>query len=412
MFIGLAAILLGAKLAAAVSRRIGLPGVFGEILVGVVLGPSLLGWIQATAPVLAMAEIGALVLLFIAGMETDLVQVRQVGVPSSLAAAGGVVLPFAGGVALAQAFSMDIAASLFLGAILTATSVSISAQTLQELGKLRTREGTAILSAAIIDDVLGVIVLSLVVGLGGGGPDGMFSLVKMVLFFPAAILLGERLFPAVAGRFSLIEPKEARLAIALAMVLAYAWAAQQLGGMAAITGAYLAGVLMARTHARQETLDGVAALAYGFFVPVFFVGIGLQADIRGFLLSPVFAGLLLVIAVLGKVAGCFLGAWAGRFTAVESFRVGVGMISRGEVALVIAAIGLHSGVIDDTMFASTVAMALVTTVVTPPLLKGVYALTAQRGAAGRETASLSAVEQLAQAEEMVAITLPGEGARH
>lgn len=416
LLISLAAILIWAKVAALLSRRVGLPGVFGELVLGLALGPSLLSLIDPSESVMGMAEVGALVLLFIAGMETDLIQMRQVGVPSSLAALGGVVLPFAGGAALARAYGFELPSALFVGAILTATSVSISVQTLSELGKLQSREGSAILSAAIIDDVLGVMVLSLVIILGSHTGNVFVPFLSMGLFFLVAIVLGGRFLADLVGRSSWVEPKEARLAIVMAIVLASAWGAQVLGKMAAITGAYLAGVLVARTHLRQETLEGIAALGYGFFVPIFFVSIGLQADVRGFLGVPLFAGLLLAIAVVGKVVGCSLGAWLGRFGLGESLRVGVGMISRGEVALVIAAIGLHSGLIDSTLFSAAVAMTLATTLMTPPLLKAAYALGGsaklpEGEAVSADAFQLASLAQLAQSEEVVTLQSPGDRPR-
>ncbi|HWQ14232.1 MAG TPA: cation:proton antiporter, partial [Roseiflexaceae bacterium] len=224
----LAAILIGAKLAGRLSQRLGLPAVFGELLLGLALGPSLFGLIQPSEPLALLAEIGVILLMFRAGLETDLVQMRQVGLAATFIALGGVLLPFGGGFLLARAFGLAVLPALFVGAVLTATSVSISAEVLRELGQLRSRAGAAILGAAVIDDVLGVVVLSLVLGLAGEG-DPLLAIGKMALFFPLAWLVGDKLLPWLVRLEHHAGGREAVLAIALGIVLLYAWAAETLG---------------------------------------------------------------------------------------------------------------------------------------------------------------------------------------
>lgn len=368
----LAVILVGAKLAELASQRAGLPGVFGTLVVGLALGPSLLGWITPNDTLRLVGEVGVILLMFLAGLETDTNEMRRVGTSALLAATGGVVLPFLGGMGLARLFGLDWAPSLFLGALLTATSVSISARVLQELGRLRTREGTTILGAAIIDDVLGLVVLSVVVGLTGG-TDVVWPLVKMALFFVVALGGGRYLVPHLSNWLKNQPAREVGLAVVVGLALAYAWAAESLGGVAAITGAYLAGLIVGRTDIHSWVHEGAGSLGYGFFIPVFFVVIGLDVHAQHLTAAPMFILLLLSVAVMGKVLGCALGARMGGFTAVESLRVGVGMIARGEVALVVATLGLQAGLIDQTMFATSIVMALVTTLITPLLLKLAYA---------------------------------------
>jgi Kef-type K+ transport system membrane component KefB len=244
---------------------------------------------------------------------------------------------------------------------------------LRELGHLRTRAGATILGAAVIDDVLGVLVLSVVLGLAGAGDPLMTSL-KMALFFPIAWLIGDRLIPWLVKIEHHAGGQEAVLAIVLGLVLIFAWSAEALGSVAAITGSYLLGIVVAR-HTDEEHVvhHGSAALGYAFVVPVFFVNIGLEANIASLGSAPLFTLLLLLLAVAGKVLGCGTGALLGRMSRRESVQVGVGMIARGEVALVMVAAGRQAGLVDDALFTAAIVMALATTIVTPPLLRLAFA---------------------------------------
>jgi Kef-type K+ transport system membrane component KefB len=365
----LAAILIGAKLAGRLSQRFGLPAVFGELLLGLAIGPSLFNLIQPSEPLALLAEIGVILLMFRAGLETDLVQMRQVGGVAMIVALGGVLLPLGGGFLLATSFGFGVLPALFVGAVLTATSVSISAEVLRELGQFRSRAGATIMGAAIIDDVLGVMVLSIVLGLAGSG-DPLLAIGKMVLFFPIAWIIGDRLLPWLVKIEHHAGGREAVLAILLGLVLLFAWAAESLGSVAAITGAYLLGIVVAR-HTDEEHVvhHGTAALGYAFVVPIFFVNIGLTANATTLGAAPLFTLLLLLLALAGKVVGCGVGALLGRFGRRESIQVGVGMIARGEVALVMVAAGRAAGLVDDTLFSAVIVMTLVTTLVTPPLLR-------------------------------------------
>lgn len=387
-------IVASAKLAGALANRVRLPAVFGEILVGLLLGPTLfdlLGWpVFATSeahlglpmgpevPLLGLvrdlAEIGVILLMFVAGLETDLDEMRRVGHVAFWAAAGGVILPMAGGAFTAWAFGLPLFwQGIFIGAILTATSVSISAQTLMELGALRSREGTAILGAAVIDDVMGIIVLSVVAAFArAGGDAGAFTItmtfVRLVVFFILAWLAG-RILPAVLRAAQALEVSQAVLAAVLVVAFLYAWAAEYLGGVAAITGSYLAGLLFAQTKFKSHIDAGIHPLTYSIFVPVFFVSIGLQANARALGAQVTFVVVLLMVAIVAKAVGCTVGALASGFNMKQSVRVGAGMISRGEVGLIVAGYGLTNGLIDRDVFSASVIMVLVTTMVTPPLLK-------------------------------------------
>jgi Kef-type K+ transport system membrane component KefB len=271
----------------------------------------------------------------------------------------------------------DLERSLFVGLVLAATSVSISAQTLMELGVLRSPVGVALLGAAIIDDVLVVLLLAVLIALtaegGGGALEVVWVVGRMALFLAATMTLGRPLVRRLAATVQRLPVSEGVMATAVVLTLLLAWSAEALGGMAAITGAFLAGLLFAATPQRAQIEDGMHTLAYALLVPVFFVSIGLETDARVLGVEGVpFALLLIGIAVVSKVAGCALGALAAGFDGRDALRLAVGMTSRGEVGLIVATIGLGRGLIDERVFAAVVIMVLVTTLVTPLLLRLLY----------------------------------------
>jgi Kef-type K+ transport system membrane component KefB len=266
---------------------------------------------------------------------------------------------------------------IFIGTILTATSVSISAQTLMEIGALRSREGSTILGAAVIDDVMGIIILSLVVALANTSSGemnwiqiGLVS-VRIAIFFVAGITAARFLTP-VLRRASALGVSQAVLAAALVVMFVYAWAAEYIGSIAAITGAYLAGVLIAQTEFKRDVDAGIHPLTYSMFVPLFFISIGLQANGRELGPRAMFTVVLVMVAILAKAIGCGVFARLFGFSTKESVRVGVGMISRGEVGLIVAGYGLAHGLIGTDVFSASVIMVLVTTMVTPPLMRLVF----------------------------------------
>jgi Kef-type K+ transport system membrane component KefB len=385
-------VVASAKMAGALATRIHQPSVFGEILVGLLLGPTLLNvlaWpVFAPAPgaigtplidlVRDLAQVGVLLLMFVAGLETDLVMMRHVGKVAFWSAFGGVVLPMVFGAMTAVAFGLPLYwEGIFIGAILTATSVSISAQTLLEIGALRTREGSTILGAAVIDDVMGIIVLSLVVALAkasGAGLDwGQLGLVvvRVTLFFIAAISARHLLTPALRWAATL-GVSQAVLSAGVVLMFIYAWAAEYVGAVAAITGAYLAGVLIAQTEFKKEIDAGIHPLTYSIFVPLFFISIGLEANGRELGARAMFTVVLVLVAIVAKAIGCGVFARLFGFSNRESVRVGVGMISRGEVGLIVAGYGLANGLIGSDVFSASVLMVLATTMVTPPLMRLVF----------------------------------------
>lgn len=385
-------VVASAKMAGALATRIHQPSVFGEILAGLVLGPTvlnILGWsvfapppgadvVPLLALVRDLAQLGVLLLMFVAGLETDLVLMRQVGKVAFWSALGGIILPMAGGAVTAVAFGLPLYwEAIFIGAILTATSVSISAQTLLEIGALRSREGSTILGAAVIDDVMGIIVLSLVVALAKASGGGMnwtalaIVMARVTVFFTAAIAARRLLSPALHWA-SRLGVSQAVLAAALVVMFLYSWAAEYVGAVAAITGAYLAGVLMAQTEFKKEVDAGIHPLTYSMFVPLFFISIGLEVNGRELGPRATFTIALVVVAIVAKVVGCGVFARLFGFSTKESARVGIGMISRGEVGLIVAGYGLANGLISSDVFSASVIMVLVTTMITPPLMRLVY----------------------------------------
>lgn len=403
----LSLVTVASKGAGALSARLGQPAVFGEILAGLVLGPSLLGVLgwplfaphpegfvahpDLSAVVQDLAEIGVVLLMFVAGLETDLQEMRRVGKVAFWAALGGVLLPLGSGAVAAHLFGYGWSEGFFMGAVLTATSVSISAQTLMELRGLRSREGSTILGAAVIDDVMGIVVLSLVVAFAAGAaaPGGvaegapgprapaggaaiLWICARMLLFFVLAWELGRRYLERLAALADRMKLSEPLMALVVVVAFLYAWAAEALGGVAAITGSYMAGVLFAQTSFKSRIERGIHPLTYSFFVPVFFVNIGLRADVKDLGGQIPLTVFVLVVAILGKVIGCGAFAWMAGFSPLESYRVGVGMISRGEVGLIVAGYGLAHGIIANDIFSAMVLMVLVTTLVTPVWLRLVF----------------------------------------
>jgi Kef-type K+ transport system membrane component KefB len=381
LLLALLIIITSAKLAGLAITRLGQPAVLGELLAGLLLGPTLLnlfGWAFFTSShlrdtVLELAEIGVILLMFIAGLEIDLDEMRKSGQIAVYAGVLGVLVPLALGFGVALPFGYALTQALFIGLLLTATSVSISAQTLLELGKLRSRVGLALLGAAVVDDVLVILILSVFVALASGSGsilDLLAIVARMALFLSGVILIGVRLIPPLVGRVARWPISQPLLSVTIVFMLLLAWSAEVVGGVAAITGAFLAGLLFARTPYRHAIEEGMAGFAFGFFVPIFFVSIGLQTNARLLDGSLVwFTVIICAVAIAAKLLGGGLGARLGGMTPREALQVGAGMISRGEVGLIVASVGIAEGIIDDEVLAVTVVMVLVTTLLTPLLLR-------------------------------------------
>lgn len=358
------------KVAGDLSVRIGQPAVLGKLIVGIILGPAVLGWIGNSSFIDELSEIGVLLLMFIAGLETDLDQLKKNWKSAFAVAVGGIILPFIGGYSAAIAFGFGQNYALFFGVIFCATSVSISVQVLKEMNKLNSREGTTILGAAVIDDVLVVILLAVMMSLVGTGNDISIPLLigKKALFFIVTFLAGWYVVPKVMKWMAPLRVTEAVISAALFICFGFAYFAESLQ-MAGIIGAFAAGIAISQTNYKHTVEEKVEPIAYSIFVPVFFVSIGLNVSFEGLGQQWGFLIVITIIACVTKLLGGWLGARLTGFNSKSSLIIGSGMVSRGEVALIIASTGLQAGLLLPQYFTSVVIMVILTTLVTPPLLK-------------------------------------------
>jgi Kef-type K+ transport system membrane component KefB len=383
----MAIIISAAKLGGYLSQRVRQPTVAGKVLVGLILGPSLLNFLQwpvFTDPHLGdtithLAELGVLLLMFIAGLELHLSDLAESGKVAALAGTLGFALTMGLGAVLAMAFSFPPGQALFFGLLLAPTSIGISAQTLMELKMMRTRVGVSLLSAAAVDDSLAVLGISLCLALcRGGSVHGLTSavliLLRMLLYLVVASAVGLWLVPRLSRLAEKLPVSQGLFAFAFITVLLYAWAAEVLGGMAAIIGAFMAGLFLARSPLKKRIESGFVPLVYGIFVPIFFINVGLSADIRQLAVADL--GLLAVmclVVILSKLIGAGLAGRLGGLKGPEALQLGVGMIPRGEVTLIIATVGITEGLIDVEHFSVAVGIVIVTVLLTPLLLRRAFA---------------------------------------
>jgi Kef-type K+ transport system membrane component KefB len=399
--LALAIIILAAKAGGYIAVRLRQPAVLGELLVGLILGPTVIDLVHlpfVSDPELLheeinnLASLGVVFLMFMAGLEIELGEMLHSGRASVLSGILGVVAPLFMGAIAAMPFGYSNQAAWFIGIILTATSVSISAQTLLELGVLRTREGLTLLGAAVVDDVLVLIVLSIFLTLGGSasGEGSIIIIVgKMIAYLALSAALGWFVLPGIVKWIDRQPISEGLTAIVLFIILMFAWSAEVMGGLAAITGAFIAGVGLGRSHLRDKIESKMRVITYGFLVPIFFVSIGLEANLRAITGSLLpFLIVLFVVAVLSKVIGAGLGARLAGLNNASSLRVGVGMISRGEVGLIVAGIGVRQGIISQEVFTVVVVLVLLTTLITPLLLRYVFPRPIASAAPVRSTATI------------------------
>ena len=376
----LAIIMISTKILGLFTRRIHMPAVVGALVAGVILGPSCLNLITLTGDtgvfLEQMAELGVILLMFNAGLETDLSELKKNGVASFVTALIGVIVPLIGGF-LGYAFFFhtdfsdydEVLKAVFVGVVLTATSVSITVETLREMGKLKGKVGTTILGAAVIDDIIGIIVLTIVTSLKDTSVSPITVVLKIVLYF---VFIAVLIFVLTKLKVFVEEQDEKRrtaiICVALCFILSYI--SEEYFGIADITGAYFAGLMLCTMKVGPYVARRCEIPSYLIFSPVFFASVGLKVTLGGMDASIwIFAIILLVIAILSKVVGCGLGAKICGCTGKEAFQVGIGMISRGEVALIVAQKGYASGMLDDVLFAPIVLVVIVTTLITPILLK-------------------------------------------
>ncbi|MFN3308823.1 MAG: cation:proton antiporter [Anaerolineales bacterium] len=383
--LALAIMITFAKLGGYLSFRLGQAVVLGELLVGIILGPSILDFLHLSfftdrhlgEVIQELAELGVMLLMFLAGLELHLSELLRSSKVAILAGVFGVLFPLGLGAGGGLLFALAPKNALFLGLTLAATSVSISAQTLMELNRLRSKIGFGLLGAAVFDDILVVLGLSAFTALatnsvGNDSGAGMILVVilRMALFLALSSVVGYFLIPPLSQKVFSLEISQGLIAFVFVTILLYGWLADVLGKMAAITGAFLAGLWFGRTSFRERVLSGVSVIAYGIFVPIFFVDVGLNADIKTLLGENTWLFLgLLVIAVIGKVLGCGLGARLSGYNYLEALQLGVGMMSRGEVGLIVASVGISEGYLTTASFSAIVGVVIATTLLTPPLLR-------------------------------------------
>lgn len=381
----IAIILIFTKAFGLLSKVIKLPQVVGALVAGIVLGPVCLNLISLDkTPVLnSLSEIGVIVLMFAAGLETDIREMKKCGVASTVIALCGVIVPLVGGAITAFCFgTADSGLSaptflqdVFVGVILTATSVSITVETLKELGKLSSKAGNAILGAALIDDVLGIIALTVITSLADPKSGNILIVILKILGFFAFALLFGVFFHFVFNKWTQrTEEKQRRYVIvSFALCLIFAYAAEEFFGVADITGSFVAGLVISSTSKTKYIAHRFDTMSYLLLSPIFFASIGLKVTLTD--MTPMimlFAVVLLVVAIMTKVLGCGLGAKLCRYSNKEALQIGVGMISRGEVALIVADKGLNLELMSKSLFGPIVIMVVITTVITPVLLKFVF----------------------------------------
>ena len=388
----LAIIVIAAKFMAILARKCKAPQVVGEILAGLIIGPCVLGIVQQTDFIVQMAEIGVILLMFSAGLETNLKDLIKTGPIALAIACAGVFIPLVGGTLLYMGFygvapwgSDKFFTAVFIGVIMTATSVSITVQSLKELGKLKGKVGTTILSAAIIDDIIGIIVLTFVIGFKNPDVQPSMVIVNTILFFVFALVVGfisYKVFKWVDTRY----PHTRRIPIAgLAYCLALSYIAEHYFGIADITGAYVAGIILSSIQDSEYIAEKMDINSYMLFGPVFFASIGLKTNIDNLNFDILLFSIgFVIVALVTKIIGCGLMAKLCKFKAMDSLKIGVGMMTRGEVALIVSQKGLAVGLMSPVYFTSVILLIIVSSISTPIILKVLFA---KEGEAKRDHAA-------------------------
>lgn len=381
----LAILLVAAAVGGWLASKVSMPPVLGQILVGIIIGPTVFDLVDGEDILIRdISQIGVVFLMFLAGLETDLKELKASGKGASIIAMGGVLLPLGLGTLVPLLFFKgflpdgdahhQLMFALYIGTILTATSVSISVSVLRDMKQLASKQGISILGAAIIDDVVGIILLAVVSGMVNPSADTNVTqlMIKIISFFVIAVIGGIIISKGITkfAQGSVWRDRIVTFAIILCFVFAYL---AEMFSVAAITGAYFAGVALATTPYRHRVVSKIQSFAYALFTPIFFVSIGLSAVIKSDIVNYIgYALVIVVIAILGKIVGCGLGARLSGFKGRQSLQIGVGMIARAEVALIVANQGLRSNIITNKTFTSIVLLVVISTIVTPPLLKMLF----------------------------------------
>lgn len=362
-------ILIAAGLGRLLSKGLRQPVVFGELFLGIILGNLIILAEPAQAPVSDITSIGILLLLFSTGLGLNFEEFKRLEIASSSVAALGVVLPFILGYLVTIYFGFSYIVALFVGVALVATSIGVGASILTEFRMLRTRIGTLIMGAAVIDDVIGVVMMSVLIGFVATGSmplQEMFLIVFLtILFFAVSFTVGIKLFRKLSEK--LILGRENLLMLGLITVLIFGLITQEIG-LAAIIGAFVAGLVVGQSHYARRLREHVSLIGGSFFIPIFFVTIGMSFDVSAFTSVGWFAVVLVIVAIIGKVVGCGLGAKTSKFSSRESFAVGIAMIPRAGVELILLKLGLDYGIIGADIASAILVMVLITTLITPPAL--------------------------------------------
>lgn len=381
VFKDLAIIIIAAKFFGIAARKCKAPQVVGEIIAGLIIGPSVLGWVAQSDFLAQMAEIGVILLMFSAGLETDLKELVKTGPIAALIACAGVFVPLVCGALLYMGFygvapwgSEAFYKAVFVGTILTATSVSITVESLKEMGKLKGKVGTTILSAAIIDDVIGIIVLTFVIGFKSPDSNPVSVIKNTVFFFAFAIIAGYisyRIFKIVDTKY----PHTRRIPIiGFAFCLGMAYIAEKYFGIADITGAYVAGIILCSVRDSEYIAQKMDINSYMLFGPVFFASIGLKTSMDSVSVEIlIFSIAFVLVGLVSKIIGCGIAARLCRFKSLDSLKIGVGMMTRGEVALIVSQKGLSAGLLTPVYFTSVILLIIVSSIATPIILKVLYA---------------------------------------
>ena len=383
VFRDLAIIVIAAKVLGILARKINVPQVVGEIIAGLIIGPSVLGMVNQTDFLSQMAEIGVILLMFSAGLGTNLKDLKNTGIMAFVIACVGVFVPLVCGTVLYMLFygfsavgTPEFYKAVFIGVILTATSVSITVQTLSEMGKLKTKLGTAIVSAAIIDDIIGIVVLAIVIGIGSGSGAQEASISSVILrtglFFILAAVGGFILYKFFKKLDAKYRHTQRIPIFSLALCMALAYIAEKYFGVADITGAFVAGVILCNIRDAEYIERKIVVNSYMLFGPVFFAGIGIRTSIDGISGMIVFSLCFILVALLSKIIGCGLAAKCFRLSNNDSIKVGVGMMTRGEVALIVAQKGLSVGFIEPVFFTPVILLIILSSILTPIFLKILY----------------------------------------
>jgi monovalent cation:proton antiporter-2 (CPA2) family protein len=372
-FIGiLCLILFATTIASHISRKLGIPAVIGQLLVGVLLGGAGLNWVHPDILVTDFSEIGVILLMFLAGLESDLSLLKKYFRPAILVAVFGILLPVILGWGTGLGFDVTQKEALFLGIILAATSVSISVEVLKELNVVNTKEGSTILGASVLDDILVVLVLSLSLTFLTGKTEGSVSLpiliLEQIFYFILIFLLVKWIAPFLMRLSEKIYANSAVIIMSLVICLSMSYVADFVG-LSAVIGAFFAGIAVSQTKVQKEVFHNIEALGYSVFIPVFFVSVGLEVTFDSIADRWFFILAFTIIAILSKLIGGYIGAKAAGFSTNSSLMVGSGMISRGEMALIILQIGQQSQLIEEGYYSPLVLIILISTLVSPLVLK-------------------------------------------